>query len=55
MKKGVSKMLSIEITGALALVFTFFMYATLRARRTQEGTRNEARTGESDRAQETLA
>lgn len=44
MKKGVSKMLSVEITAVLALVFTFFIYATLRARRTQERRRNEVRT-----------
>lgn len=55
MKKGVSKMLSVEITAVLALVFTFFIYATLRARRTQERRRNEVRTGETDQAQETLA
>lgn len=55
MKKGGSKMLSVEITAVLALVFTFFIYATLRARRTQERRRNEVRTGETDQAQETLA
>lgn len=48
-------MLSVEITVVLALVFAFFMYATSRARRTQERTRNGVKTGGTDQAQETLA